>query len=72
MRKIYVLYQGEVFYSGGSYTYCGGIYPTVSSEVENAKVYKSKKRLENLIRDRKIPPYGGRYDWKILEIEVVE
>ena len=72
MRKIYVLYQEDVFYAGGSYIYNGEIYPNVSNEVEKAKVYKSKKRLENLIRDRKIPQYGDRYNWEILEIEVVE
>lgn len=72
MIKIYVIYQEDIFYAGGSYIYNGEIYPNVSNEVEKAKVYKSKKRLENLIRDRKIPLYGERYDWKILEIEVVE
>ena len=70
MSKYYVAVGtglGGDYYTGGSYILGGETYPNISSRREDAKKYKSRKTLENIIANGKIATGGGWY-WEIEEI----
>lgn len=69
MKKGYILREGTTFFAGGSYIYQYEEYPNISWTKEGAKVYKSRKRLENLLKNRKIS-VGGGWQWEIEEVDV--
>ncbi|GEM_PF-6869005 len=54
------------FYKGGGYTNQGERYPCITRNREEAKVYKSRKVLQRIIDEGKIPAGGGWF-WELEE-----
>lgn len=72
MTKVYVLKDiggyGYGYYTGDNYIHQGERYAVTNRDIEKAKKYKSKKRLEGYLDNCSIPSGGGRR-WKIVEVE---
>lgn len=54
------------FYKGGGYTHQGERYPYITRYREEAKVYKSRKVLQRIIDEGRIPAGGGWF-WGLEE-----
>lgn len=67
MTKFYVACDKRDYYTGKKYTYQGESYPCVGL-LEEAKRYKNKKQLQNLIDNGTIPWTGG-WNFEIEEVE---
>lgn len=67
MTKYYVLVDKRDYYTGKTYTYQGESYPC-TGKLNEAKRYKSKTRLQNLLENGTIPWTGG-WNWEIKEVE---
>ena len=67
MSKLYVAKDGREYYTGETYIVQDEIYPVTTSDITLAKKYKSKKRLQFIIDNLKIPSILR--DWKVYEVE---
>ena len=65
-QKYYVAYEDHYYYKGKTYIAQGEVFPAIGDKHE-AKRYKSKSRLENLIAKGSIPIYSS--EWEIEEVK---
>lgn len=67
MSKLYVAKDGREYYTGETYIVQDGTYPVTTNDIDLAKKYKSKNKLQSLIEDDKIP--STLRDWEVYEVE---
>lgn len=76
MTEVYVLEDvgcygftsADGYYTGDNYIHQGERYAVTNRDINKAKKYKSKKRLEGYLDNWSIPSGGGRR-WKIVVLD---